>query len=117
MKLILRQGEREAEQDIPLPAPFEESFRRIKIAYSRNPQAVLAHQVTQEIKYLMERDNLLGQLVSDLVQHLDASADITINRRNFERPRDSGIRAIGSDSGDSFHGEEPESCITRSNVG
>jgi hypothetical protein len=71
MKIVLRLGDREAERDLAMSTSLKESLRRIKLTQVRDPGSVLAYQVSQEIRFLIRREDVLTQLVQELLRELN----------------------------------------------
>jgi hypothetical protein len=119
MELVLRVDGREVGREIKLSASLGELLRRVKLRGAKNPQQALAYEVTRELAFQVREGNFLTELALELIDPPKAGvqAPDENDRRDPKWPRDSEVRTIGSDSGEPFQGAEPESRITRSNVG
>jgi len=70
MRLVLRHDDQEVGRELKLSAPLPELKRRIQLTRTINPEAVLAYQLTQEVKFQLRWDELIGQLVQEIIQNL-----------------------------------------------
>ncbi len=113
MELVLRDDDGcEAGRELKLTASLQELLRRIETTMARNPKDILAYQVAQEIAFQMRNEDLIGQLISELVQQAGVRAsNEPTTKRDPKWARNSEIRAIGTDSSESVQPEEPESCV------